>query len=255
METVIQYEWKTVVHKLFEVAGVVLVEGIGKIGKTNFALWLSEELQKIAAYDSHANDFEPIVRKEDIASNIDTKGYYPQISDLINLKLWMYNNNHRKAYLFDEANEYLTNLRVMSSQNVGFTKLLPQTTKAHCRLIVIGHDFQAIDKNIMRQAWCRGLFRKTDLKTAILVSHLIPRKQRIEQIPLTSISYDPYAVAPFTEKPTSSMYFKDTEKQLLWNWSNGQSIKELNVHCMQLNRLARKYIRQSLENEFHLSHT
>jgi hypothetical protein len=244
------YGFATIFRVLFRIPGVVLIEGEGKIGKTDLALWITEQMLKISIRQNETI----IPSKSDIASNIDTKSYYPQISDSISLKQWMYNNNHRKAFIMDEANEYLTNLRVMSTLNVGFTRLLPQVTKAHCRMIIVGHDFQGIDKNILRHAWCKGMFRKTSLKSAEVISNLLPKTYSFRNIPRTNVPFDPYAIAPFTEKPEGKIFFKDTDRQLLWDWSTGRTIKELNIKAMTLNRLVRKYVRGTLENDFHVSH-
>jgi len=248
-QTRLNYSGETIFRVLFRVPGVVLIEGEGKIGKTDCGLWISEKLLKISIRQNETL----VSSSEDIASNIDTKGQYKQISDSFSLKQWMYSNNHRKAYLMDEANEYLTNLRVMSALNVGFTRLLPQVTKAHCRMIIIGHDFQGIDKNILRHAWCKGMIRKTGLKTAEVISNLLPRIYSFKNIPRTTVRFDPYAIAPFTEKPEGKLFFKDSDKQLLWTWSSGSTIEKLGIKAMTLNRLVRKYVRGTLENEFHAS--
>jgi hypothetical protein len=247
----VRYTWKSVLHKLFNVPGVVIVEGIGKVGKTDFSLKISKDLIELPRRAGEPN--EPLIK--DVASNIDTKGFYPQISDLISIKNWLYSNNHRKLYLFDEANEYLSNLRVMSASNVAFTRLLPQVTKAHARMIVIGHDFGGIDKNVLREAWCKGKFIKTSLKSALLLSNLFSQAIDFHNIEKTSVPFDPYAVAPFTEKPDGVIMFKDSDKETLWKWVNGATIKDLGLHAMQLNRLLRKYVGQTLENDSHASHS
>lgn len=244
------YTWSTILRKLFEVPGIVSIQGAGKVGKTDFALKISEDLRKIPARDSSTNRPEPlIVHQTDIASNIDTEGYYKQVYDLINLKAWLYDNNHRKLYIFDEANEHLSNLRVMSGQSVGFTRLLPQVTKAHARMIVIGHSMGRVDGAILDDAWCKGIFFKTDLKTAELFSHLFNRPQRFTGINKTRVPFDPYAVAPFQEKPAGSVYFKDEDRQLLWRWANGETYKELGIHNMTLHRKIQKYVLHCLEND------
>jgi len=247
----VRYTWKTVLHKLFNVPGVVIVEGIGKVGKTDFSLKIAKDLTELPRRVGEPN--EPLIK--DVASNIDTTGFYPQISDLISIKNWLYSNNHRKLYLFDEANEYLSNLRVMSASNVAFTRLLPQVTKAHARMIVIGHDFGGIDKNVLREAWCKGKFINTSLKSALLLSNLFSQAIDFHNIEKTSVPFDPYAVAPFTEKPDGVIMFKDSDKETLWKWVNGATIKDLGLHAMQLNRLLRKYVGQTLENDSHASHS
>jgi len=246
-----EYTWKSILHRLFDVPGVVLIEGIGKVGKTDFALKISQDLTSLPSRHATAQDREMLIK--DVASNIETKGFYPQIYDLISIKDWLYSSTHRKLYIFDEANEYLSNLRVMSSSNVGFTRLLPQVTKAHARMIVVGHDFAAIDKNILRNAWCKGMFRKTSLKTALLLSTSFNQTFQFNEISRTTVPFDPYAVAPFQEKPTGVIRFKEGEKEQAWQWVNGSSPKDLGLHPMQINRLVRKLLRQYMEMDSHLS--
>jgi hypothetical protein len=190
-----------------------------------------------------------IQSKDNIATNIDTFGHYAQISDLISIKQWLYANDHRKLYIFDEATEYLTNKRTMSSQNVGFMRLLPQVTKAHARMIVIGHNLLRVDKDLLDEAWCKGVFVKTDLKNAQLISNLFPKPFDFEKIPPTTVKFDPYAIAPFTERPVGQVYFKDEDLDVLWRWANGSNYKDLGLKPMQLHRKLQKYVLQTLQNK------
>jgi len=253
LEYEVKYTWTTVLRVLFKVPGVVLIGGAGKSGKTDFALKISEDLQKIPALDSSQKRFEALIsNKSDVATNNDTFGYYAQISDLISIKQWLYGNNHRKLYMFDEATEYLTNKRVMSSQNVGFMRLLPQVTKAHARMIVIGHNLLRVDRDLLDEAWCKGVFIKTELKNAQLISNLFPKPFDFNNIKRTNVKFDPYAIAPFTERPVGQVYFKDADLDLLWKWANGSNYKELGLKPMQLHRKLQKYVQQTLENKLNI---
>jgi hypothetical protein len=243
MEVEVKYTWHSVLYRLFSVPGVVIVEGFGKVGKTDFSLKIAEDLTKLPRRIGVTN--EPLIKE--VASNINTKGFYPQISDLISIKSWLYSTNYRKLYLFDEANEYLSNLRVMSASNVSFTRLLPQVTKAHARMIVIGHDFGGIDKNVLREAWCKGKFIKSSLKKALLLSNLFSQPIEFHNIRKTLVPFDPYAVAPFTERPEAGVFFKDEDKQLLWKWANGSNYKDLGIKPMTLHRKLQKYILDTLK--------
>lgn len=246
----IKNDWQQILFRLFSVPGVVVIQGEGKIGKTDFALRISEDLMNLQ-YRPSTPEKRLIYQ---VASNIDTKNHYLQIADLFNIKEWLYKTNVRKLYIFDEATQHLSNLRTMSSENFGFTRLLPQITKAHARMVVIGHNIQRIDKGIIDEAWCKGLFVKTNLKNALLFTRQYIEPIQIDNIRKTSIPFDPYAVAPFSEKPQKMVLFKDEEKNMLWNWSQGSSYKELGIHAMQLNRLLRKYVAQTLEIEYNVSH-
>jgi len=240
-----RYTWMTILRILFNVPGVLLIGGAGKCGKTDFSLKISEDLQKVPALDSSKKRFEPLIH--DVATNIETFGHYPQISDLISIKQWLYSSNRRKLYIFDEATEYLSNKRTMSSQNVGFMRLLPQVTKAHARMIVIGHNLLKVDKDLIDESWCKGVFIKLALKKAQLISFLLPRPFDFENISPTTIKFDPYAVAPFSEKPVGQIYFKDADLDLLWKWANGANYKDLQLQPMQLHRKLKKYVLQTLE--------
>jgi hypothetical protein len=190
----------------------------------------------------------------DVASNIDTKGTYPFVYDLVSLRQWLYSNNHRKLYIMDEASEHLSSRRAMTSKNVGFIQLIPEISKAHARMLVVGHQLLTIDKVLLDEVWCRGAFLKLGLKKAQLISHLLPRPFHFENIPRTSVPFDPYCIAPFQEQPSGKLLFKDVDQQMLWEWSNGKSYKELGIHSMQLNRLLRKYVKITLENAQHPTH-
>ena len=47
--------------------------------------------------------------------------------------------------------------------------------------------------------------------------------------------------------------FKDKDLELLWKWSQGHMYKDLEVHPMKINRLCRKFIKESLESKVHSS--
>ena len=239
--------WSYVLHKLFDHPSIVLIGGTWKSGKTDFALYIAQTLLSLPLMGTH------II--QEVASNIDTDGKFPQISDLISLRQWLYESKVRKLYIMDEASEHFPSRRAMSGKNVGFVKLIPEISKAHARMLVVGHQLLKIDSILLDEVWCRGAFIKLELKRAQLISHLLPQPYMFRNIPKTTITFDPYAIAPFTEQPEGSILFKDEEKQLLWKWSNGTPFKELGLHPMSLNRMVRKYVRNSLEKDLHPSHT
>jgi hypothetical protein len=247
---VIKNRWHYVLHKLFERPSLVLIGGKWKTGKTDFALFIAECLLKLPSWSNP--EHKTIVAE--VASNIETFGRFPMISDMISLKQWLYGSNKRKLYILDEANIHLPSRRAMSGKSVEFVKLLAEISKAHARIIVIGQDVLSVDKMFLEEIWCRGVFVKESLKKAQLFSAELIRPYTFSNIPPTSIKFNPYAIAPFTEKPSGKVFFKDTDKQVLWDWSHGKSLKELGLHPMALNRLLRKYVRENLENDFHTSH-
>lgn len=245
----VKNQWHYALHKLFDHPSVVLIGGKWKTGKTDFGLKISEDLKKLPSKHKQTNPKYNSTVITEVASNIDTDGHYPQIYDLVTLRQWLYSNSHRKLYIFDEASEHLPSRRSMSSKNVGFIQLIPEISKAHARMLVIGHQLLKIDKTFLDEVWCRGVFIKKNLKNAQLFSGLIVKPMIFKNIPPTSISFDPYAIAPFQELPSNKVLFKEEDLQLLWEWSNGKTYKELGVYPMQLHRKLKKYVHKTLENQ------
>lgn len=184
----------------------------------------------------------------EVATNINTSGKFLQIADLISLRHWLHSNNRTKLYIFDELHEHAYRRRAMSSKNVGIIQLFPQISKARARLLGIGQNLLKIDKDILDETWVHGIFIKKTRKKTQLISHLLPKKFVFNNIPKTSIPFDPYVIAPFTEKPTDQTIFKDEDLQTLWQWAeNKKTWKQLGfAHPQQFNRFVRKNTRKLL---------
>jgi hypothetical protein len=193
----------------------------------------------------------PIVKE--VASNIDTYGTYPQITDLVSLRSWLYQTQNRKLYIFDEASEHLPNTRGMSNKSVGFKGIIPEISKARARMIIVGHALLKVDSTLLDETWCKGVFIKTELKSAELISNLISEPFTLNKIPPTTIPFDPYVLAPFEERPRGNVYFKDEDKQLLWRWVNGSNYKDLGLAPMQLHRKLKKFVMANLEKDLTLN--
>jgi len=241
---IIQNKFHYVLRKLFGIPSVVLIGGIWKTGKTDFALYISEVLLKLG-----------IIRE--VSSNIYTEGYYPQVTDLVSLRQWLYASNRRKLFILDEANVHLPSRRAMSGKNVEVVRLLAEVSKAHARMIVIGQELLTFDKEFLNPTWVRGIFIKRSLKKAQLVSHLLQKEYVFNNIPKTTVPFDPYAVAPFTEKPKDQVMFKDEDLQKLWEWIQPEtSWRDLFDHPQQCNRFVKRTVMKLLKqlSSIHHSH-
>lgn len=231
---------KSILFRLFRGPSIVVIGGGWKTGKTDFALRISELLM---AYG--------IVTKT--ASNIDTLGFYDQLTDALSLKNWLYGSVARKLYIFDEASEHLPNTRGMSGKSVSFKGIIPQVSKAHARMIVIGHDIKKVDSEIYNDTWCRALILKPlnpyRYKPAIIYSKLLPRPFKLTEIQPTKIKFDPYSLAPFTERPEGKVFFKDADKELLWKWANRDPSVVGKIHRQILHYKLVKYIKENLTAE------
>lgn len=229
--------------KLFCDVGLVLItqqskrKGIWKLGKTNLGLYISQMLLKYGIV-------------HEVATNINTFGHYPQIADLMSLRSWLYRNRFRKLYILDELNVHAPRRRAMSNKNIGILQIIPEISKARARIIGIGHELLKTDKDLMSYGIVRGLFIKTSLKNVQLISHLVRGNKNIINLPATSIKYDPYETAPFTERPPAEMMFKDEELQLLYKWAKGGTWREYFKHPSECNRFVRRMSLRLLEKTF-----
>jgi hypothetical protein len=213
---------------LFSIPSLVLIGGFWKTGKTDFGLLISELCLKLG-----------LVKQ--VTTNIETYGHYPIIHDLMTLKQWLHQSKTVKLYIFDEANVHMSRRRSLSKKNVGLIQLLPEVSKARARVIVIGQRLEQIDKEYQDDTWVRGVFRKYTKKNAVLVSPLIPRIVRLNNIPRTTIKFDPYATAPFTLEPVLEERIQDPQIRRLYEWAIGKtSWRDHTDHTMKWNRIVRK---------------
>ncbi|MGB9693241.1 MAG: hypothetical protein ACPLYF_00190 [Fervidobacterium sp.] len=118
------------------------------------------------------------------------------------------------------------------------------------RLIVVTQDIYGIDSQFLNPVWLKALFVKDSLKNARLISDMFETVVKLNDIPKTTIPFDPYAIAPFTLSEPFKIpewIMKDDSYKLLWEYAvNNKSIDQLKVHPMKMNRLVRQFIRHVL---------
>lgn len=226
-------------------ATMILIVGDWKTGKTDFSLLLAERMLKLG-----------IVSK--VASNIETKGNsITFISDLPTLREWLYGDNIRKLYIFDEAGLHVHRRRSMSAKNIAVVTLMPEISKARARLIMILHNLEGFDKELTSTVWCKGLIEKDNKYHARFISFTKPLpngefSMEFFPVPKTNIPFDPYALAPFKlTRPTQiPSTLKDKERQILWEWAvNNKPVHQLGLHPQQFNRIVRPFVKKVLQAE------
>ena len=241
--------FREVISTIFGTMGVVILTGrpSWKSGKTDFALLITECLLKWG-----------VVKKA--ASNIRTEDERVKfIDNLIDLKRWLFADKERKIFILDEATSHLARRRAMTRQNITALSIIPEISKARAVLLLVTHSLQAIDQAFLSKNWCRAVIFKLTSKPlnkertrfkvhqAIIVSDLIPGGEAyFDEIPPTSIKFDPYEIAPFTLTPAKRK-FRSAELQALWNWAvEGQTWREQGLHQEQARRILRRFIRYVL---------
>ena len=91
-------------------------------------------------------------------------------------------------------------------------------------------------------------------KIALYQDHLENLDLHISDLPSTTVKFDTRDSAPFTEHSDNRRpQFKEKHLEILWKWSHGHTYKSLGLHPMEINRILRKYVRDSLEHKVHSS--
>ena len=227
--------------KLFKNPVVVSIDGEWKTGKTDCALHIAELLLKYKLVD-------------EVATNVKTSGNdkISYISDLQNLKFWLHRNSLTKLYILDELNENAPSRRAMSNKSVGIISLLPECSKARGRVICIAQDIAGVDSEFKKSVWVKARFtklitNKSRVKTVRVFSRLLNQVYVFHDFPRTSITFDPYLIAPFTLKPdANSLFPQDDNMAKLSKWANGGTWRELFKHPQECNRFVRTQVRNLL---------
>ncbi|MGA3289354.1 MAG: hypothetical protein ABSD42_03835 [Candidatus Bathyarchaeia archaeon] len=170
---------------------LVVIKGVPKSGKTDFALHIAEILKAMGLI-------------KNFASNAETKGCdWIQYIDALNLlKAWGYNNRESKLFIFDEVIESTTNRRAMTDLNVGWVQYLPQISKAHMHILAIVQEEKGgkryYESVFLDPVYIRGLWYKERRDMALFKSAFYEIEGfRLRNIPRTSVPFDKDTPAHF----------------------------------------------------------
>lgn len=230
----------------------VMIFGRRETGKTDMSLTIAETLNKhgILKY---------------FASNIkihSTPFHIEHITTLQDLESWASRVEStgelsKKLYVLDEAGKSLRRRTPMAKLNIELLDKLQTLRKYKLSLIMIAPHEKYIDSASMGSDVLDAIIVKPEFKNPkVALWHDILDEKEIwlEGIPRTSIHFDTWDVAPFVLRSTTvKPVFKDKELSLLWEFSHGKTVKDLGVHPMELNRIARRFIKEALERDSHTS--
>lgn len=234
---------KTVLNSVYgSPASVTIITQVRgwKYGKTDFALLLTEMCFTLGLIQI-------------AASNTETKDGIDFINDFQNLDYWLTSSKRRKMFLFDEAIEAAQRRRAMSNINVEWIRRIPQLSKSRCHLLVITQETELTESAFFKWSFLRGVWTKLNRTTVTFMSRYVANGKVLKWIdlPPTTIKFDPYLLATFTEKPISVKGFKDSDyKQLYDHYFNGKNWKDLGMRDhMVLARLKDKILKFHLEQK------
>ena len=219
----------------------LIILGRRETGKTDFALLIAEILYNAGII-------------KNVATNIKIHNSpFPitHIDNLDDLRLWSRDTRGRKLFLFDEYGKVMRRRTPMSRLNIKLIDDLQVLRKFKLSTVAITVNEKYIDNAVLGTDILDGYFFKPNYKNpklALYFDHLENYTQTLTGIPRTSIAFDTWDVAAFKEHGlVTKPKFKDEELNILWDWSHGMTVKNLGIHCQEINRLTRKFIKETLE--------
>jgi len=238
-------EFSKFIIKLFTrgTSAFLIIFGRRETGKTDFALLISEILYNAGIVKAVATNIK-----------IYTSPFHIEpITNLEDLRFWSKNNPGRKLFLFDEYGKAMRRRSPMSSLNVKLIDRLQVLRKFKTSTVAITVNEKYVDNASLGSDVLDGYFMKPNYKNPkiALYNDLLEMWTRtLRGIPRTSIHFDTWDVAPFTEfgekrKPA----FKTKEKSQAWDLCHGSSGKALGLHPQQVNRIWTKILRYYMELE------
>lgn len=221
----------------------IIIFGRRETGKTDLSLLIAEILYSLG-----------IVKW--VATNI--KIYHSpfpieHITSLEDLRLWCQTHEGLKLFILDEAGKAARRRTPMASLNIKILDDLQILRKYKLSSIWIAPAEKYIDSASLGSDVLDAIFSKPNFKNpkvALYDDLLEDEHKSITDIPPTSIEFDTWDVAPFTERSAKKVpKFKDKDLEMLWKWSHGETCKGLGLFPTQLNRILRKFVKEVLERE------
>jgi len=226
-----------------------MILGRRDTGKTDFSLLIMETLQKFNVISCSATNIKIYESPFSIE----------HITNLEDLEFWCRNNTGRKLFILDEAGKSLRRRTPMSGLNIKLLDNLQILRKYKLSLIMIAPHEKYVDSATLGSDVLDAIILKPyfkNRKIALYQNVLENEETWITEIPPTQLKFNTWDVAPFKKTADQQKpQFEDQDLNLLWEWCHGKTHKDLGLHPMQLNRLARKFVKASLQNRVHTSHT
>ena len=230
-----------------QVSNFYIVFGRRGSGKTDFVLLIAELLYQHGVIHHFATNIKIY----------DSPFLIERITNLEDLRFWSQEHAGMKLFLFDEVGRTIKRRSPMASLNVELINELQVIRKHKLSLLATTIEDTNTDKAILSASVLDGVFVKPYFKNpkiAYFDDRLENNSQTLKGIPKTTVQYDTWDSAPFTKygekrKPK----FKTQEMEQLWDLTHGKTGKALGMHPQQVHRLYQKYIKESLERDYHTS--
>lgn len=187
------------------------------------------------------------------ASNIkiyDSPFHIEHIINLEDLEDWCKLTKERKLFIGDEWGKSMRR-RPMSEITIQLMDNLQTLRKYQLSLVVIAPADKYVDSSNLGSDVLDVEITKPHFnnpKVALYRDRQTYFETWLEGIPRTLIRFDTYDIAPFVlHRKLQKPKFKDKDLNILWEWSHGKTASELGLYRMQINRLTKKFIKETLE--------
>lgn len=236
-------ELKTLVRYLFgrQLSSFFSIFGRRGTGKTDFSLLLAEILVDL-----------DLVRY--VSTNVKIyRAPFPiqRIDNLEDLIFWGKTLKGRKLFILDEAGRSMPRRSPMSKLNVAIICELQIIRKYKMSMELVTPDPKYLDNNALGSDILDGVFKKPGFrvsKTVLYQDLLQMFELTVRNLPRTRIKFDTWDSAHFTlKRKPEDIKFSDPDLNYLWRYSQGSTVKELDIHPEQFRRLNRKYLEDSLK--------
>ena len=177
-------EFRYLMEELFRYpAPIIIIEGRMGTGKTDFALFLAENLLYWNIID-------------EVATNIRVQHEkFRHISSLAELEAWLKSSKSRKLFILDEAALYVDARNPLSAMNRKFRHFVFLLRKFNAKLIAIAQ--RSIDMESAVRELCLATITKLSKKYAVITSDLLSEPVELFNIPKTTVKFDTYDIAEF----------------------------------------------------------
>lgn len=187
-------------------AGVTIIAGNWKTGKTDFALKLYEDLQVLALIHEAAGNVQIYKDKE---CTIPSNEKMQFIDNFAMLKAWMFKNLNRKLFVYDEAMKNAPSKKAMTQLNSEWQRIIPELSKGKVHLLAITQEESMTEKIFGHPTFCIARWTKIALsprhpqyrKCVRVSSKGLMRKYEFRNLNRTSLNFNPYRSAEWTMEP------------------------------------------------------
>jgi hypothetical protein len=175
------------------------------------------------------------------------------ITNLDDLRSWAENTKGHKVFGFDEIGKAMRRRTPMGALNIQLLDEFQVLRKYKLSTVATTIDESMVDKQFLGDQMLDGFFSCpvfNNPKIANYVDLLESFDDSFNDIPKTSVAYDTWNSSPFTlHSPNGTPKFSDKDRQVLWDWSNGKTAKDIGLERTQIARITKKFIKEVLERD------